>query len=75
MRMPVVSGKDMIKMLEKKHFKIKGKKGSHVIMVRGDPPGRLTVPDHREIHRGTLSSILRQAGLSRDDFLDLYRQR
>ena len=73
MRMPVVSGKDLIKMLEKKHFKIASRKGSHVTLVRNDPPGHLTVPYHREINRGTLSSILRQAGLSRDDFLDLYR--
>lgn len=72
MRLPVVSGKDLIKVLEKKCFKVQRRKGSHVTLVRDDPPARLTVPDHREIKRGTLSEILRQAGLSRDDFLDSY---
>ena len=38
MRVPVVSGKDLIKMLEKKHFKIAGRWGSHVTLVRDDHP-------------------------------------
>lgn len=72
MRLPVVSGRDLIKVLEKKCFKVRRRKGRHVALVRDDPPARLTVPDHREIKRGTLSAILRQGGLSRDDFLDSY---
>lgn len=72
MRLPVVSGKDLIKALEKKCFKVRRRKGSHIALVRDDPPARLTVPDHREIKRGTLSEILRQSGLGRDDFLDSY---
>lgn len=71
MRLPVVSGKDLIKALEKKCFKVRRRKGSHVALVRDDPPARLTIPDHREIKRGTLSAIPRQAVLGRDDFLDL----
>lgn len=46
------------------------RKGSHVKFVRTDREGTRTVivPDHREIALGTLRSILRQAGLSADEF-------
>lgn len=46
------------------------RKGSHVKFRKPEPAGVRTVivPDHREIARGTLRSILRQAGLSPDEF-------
>ena len=46
------------------------RKGSHVKFVKSDPAGTRTVivPDHREIALGTLRSILRQAGLTAEEF-------
>ena len=73
MKLPVISGTDLIKMLEKICFKPKRQKGSHVMLVHLDPPIRkIVVPKHAGLKRGTLSGILKQAGLSREDFLDLY---
>jgi predicted RNA binding protein YcfA (HicA-like mRNA interferase family) len=46
------------------------RKGSHVKFARTSPEGVRTVivPDHREVAIGTLRSILRQAGLTPDEF-------
>lgn len=73
MKMPVVSGGDLVKVLGKVCFKPARQKGSHMILVHEDtPPRRITIPNHPEIKRGLLCGIIKQAGLSRDDFLDLY---
>jgi len=65
-----VSGADTIKALEHAGFAQVGQRGSHVKLRRQD--GRIAiVPQHRELARGTLRSILKQAGISADEFADL----
>jgi predicted RNA binding protein YcfA (HicA-like mRNA interferase family) len=47
-------------------------RGSHVILRQTEVPHRrLTIPDHKELRKGTLRAILRQAGLSVDEFVAL----
>ena len=46
-------------------------KGSHISLVREEPFGQVVVPDHKELDRGTLRGIIRMAGLSIEEFLDL----
>lgn len=68
--LPVVSGEEVCRALERASFGRKSQKGSHVKMRH--PDGRtVIVPLHGEIAIGTLRSILRQAGLSVEDFLEL----
>jgi predicted RNA binding protein YcfA (HicA-like mRNA interferase family) len=50
-------------------FVVKRQNGSHVVLRRADPFAQLVVPDHKELDRGTLRAILRQAELSVDDLL------
>lgn len=66
-RLPVVSGHDIIKTLEGMGFVVLRQRGSHVVLRR-DAIG-CVVPLHREVKTGTLAGILRQAGVSTDDFL------
>ena len=68
--LPVVSGRQTVRALEKAGFSQVSQKGSH-IKLRDDSGRAVIVPLHRELARGTLSSILRQAGLSVDEFRDL----
>jgi predicted RNA binding protein YcfA (HicA-like mRNA interferase family) len=68
-RLPIVSGKEYIEALERANFYVKKRESSHVILRRDDPFAQIVVPDHREIDRGTLRAILRQAGLSVDEFV------
>jgi predicted RNA binding protein YcfA (HicA-like mRNA interferase family) len=66
-----LSGRDCVKALEKAGFQIIRQKGSHISLVREKPFAQVVVPDHKELDRGTLRSIIRMAGLSVDEFLDL----
>lgn len=70
---PVMSGLQMIHALRLVGFVQVSQKGSHVKMRHMD--GRVViVPNHRELAQGTLRSILRQAGISADDFQRLIDQ-
>jgi predicted RNA binding protein YcfA (HicA-like mRNA interferase family) len=44
-------------------------KGSHIIMVKPGQMATLSVPDHREVAKGTLRSLIRAAGLTIDEFI------
>lgn len=66
-KLPVISGRNLARALRKVGFELDRQKGSHMILFRADPPATLTVPDHRELDRGTLRTILRHAGIGPDD--------
>ncbi len=72
-KLPHLSGREVIKALSKAGFLPVRQKGSHIILVRQDASGKraVVVPNHREIDIGTLIEIIRQAGLKRDEFLEL----
>ncbi len=67
--LPVVSGARVIKALASLGFAEISQRGSHVKLRRAE--STVIVPMHKELAAGTLRSIIRQAGLSVDDFLDL----
>ncbi len=69
--LPRISGRDCAKALGKAGFYIKRQESSHMILRRDKPFAQVTVPDHKELDRGTLRGIIRQAGLSVDDFTKL----
>jgi predicted RNA binding protein YcfA (HicA-like mRNA interferase family) len=70
-KLPSISGSACVKALEKAGFRMMRQKGSHIIMRRDDPFAQAVVPNHDEIDRGTLRSIIRQAGMTIDEFLEL----
>lgn len=71
--LPVISGRECANVLEKVGFIIVRQRGSHIIMRRTLPsPARtISIPDHDTLDRGTLRSIIRQAGLTVQEFMDL----
>jgi predicted RNA binding protein YcfA (HicA-like mRNA interferase family) len=72
-RLPVVSGRKIIKALTKKNFSVVSQKGSHVRLKKIDA-GRVfivIVPMHPELAKGTLRSILRQANITLNELLEL----
>jgi predicted RNA binding protein YcfA (HicA-like mRNA interferase family) len=70
MKLPIVSGKDVIKALSKIGYYIRDQKGSHV-HLRHPSRKPLTVPIHQEIARGTLRAIIKEADLTIKEFLNL----
>ena len=73
-KLPVISGMEAVKALSKISYEVDHQTGSHLILRHKEVPHRrLTVPNHKEISKGTLRAIIRQAGLTRDEFLDLLK--
>jgi predicted RNA binding protein YcfA (HicA-like mRNA interferase family) len=70
-RLPSISGRACIKALELVGFVVRRQEGSHVILRRIEPFSQLVVPDHKELDRGTLRAIIRQADLTVEKFLTL----
>jgi predicted RNA binding protein YcfA (HicA-like mRNA interferase family) len=73
----VVSGRKIIKALTKAGFEVAGRRGSH-IKLKKKVDGKVfvvIVPDHAELAKGTLKAILRQANITREDFLKLIKSK
>ena len=71
-KLPVVSGREAVRAFEKLGYVMDHQTGSHIILRHRDPPHRrLTVPDHRELAKGTLRNLLREAGLRVERFRSL----
>ncbi len=66
-RLPVLSGQEVVRTLERLGFEQVRQRGSHVVMRRGELG--CVVPMHKEVKTGTLAGIIRQAQLSVDEFL------
>jgi predicted RNA binding protein YcfA (HicA-like mRNA interferase family) len=66
-----MSGTEVRDVLKRHGFFEVRRRGSHVVMQRVDDDGSTTtvpVPDHREVKKGTLQSIIRQSGIPRSEF-------
>ena len=70
-KLPVLSGKDVVRALERLDFELGRQRGSHVIMQRKSVG--CVVPLHKEIKSGTLAGIIRQAQLTQNEFLRAVR--
>lgn len=71
MKLPVISGKEMLKILYK-HFGFRPirQKGDHVTIT--NDKSFVTVPLHKELDIGTLKAILDDCGISRKEFIKAY---
>lgn len=67
-RLPRVSGAQAVRALERLGFAVARQRGSHIVMRRGS--SGCVVPNHRELKTGTLSGVLKQAGVSVEDFIN-----
>lgn len=74
-KLPAVSGKQVIAALEREGWYVKRVRGSHHVLRHPTIPDAIPVPVHgnRPIKRGTLASILRATGISREAFGKLLR--
>lgn len=69
--LPRISGREAIRALERLGFVVVRQRGSHVILRRGS--AGCVVPDHRELKVGTLGGVLRQAGVTAEEFIAVLR--
>ena len=70
-KLPRISGKQVVKILASKGFVVARQKGSHIILVKHSGSGKkaVVVPNHKEIDKGTLLEIIRQAGMKKEEFI------
>ena len=68
--LPVLSGQEVAAVFEKLGWSVARRRSSHIIMTRPDHDATLSVPDHKEIAKGTLRSLIRSAGLTVAEFVD-----
>ena len=72
-RIPIVSGKQLVKALLKIGYYIRSQQGSHIHLRHPLYPP-LTIPNHKEVARGTLRAIVRQIGISLEELLELLKK-
>ena len=73
-KLPVLSGIKVVKILARIGYEIDHQTGSHIILRnKEEPHRRLTVPNHNEIAKGTLLAIIKQSGLTREEFIELIK--
>lgn len=70
-KLPVISGADAVRAFEKAGWSVARQRGSHVIMLKAGHIATLSVPQHKVIAPGTLRAIIRNSGLTVEDFLNL----
>ena len=66
-----LSGRDLVRALERAGFVVKRQRGSHIVLRRENPAARVVVPNHKTVRVGTLRSILHEAGITVDELLAL----
>jgi predicted RNA binding protein YcfA (HicA-like mRNA interferase family) len=71
-KLPVVSGKEILRALAHIGYEFDHQRGSHIVLRHKDSPHRrVTIPDHKEIAKGTLRAIIRDLGLTVEEFAGL----
>jgi len=67
--LPVLSGQEVIRAFESFGWTVARRRGSHIVMTKEGELVTLSVPDHKEVARGTLRSLIRAANLTADAFI------
>ena len=72
-KLPVISGKDFVKVLEKLGFRVERQNGSHIVLRRANDALTVSVPNHAELSMGVLNTLMKSVGMSRGELLKLLR--
>jgi predicted RNA binding protein YcfA (HicA-like mRNA interferase family) len=67
-KLSVLSGRDLVYLFKKFGWTEVRRKGSHIIMIKKGEIVTLSIPDHDEVAKGTLRSLLRSAGISIEEY-------
>jgi len=67
--LPNLSGKEVVKVFESLGWEFIRQSGSHMVMTKDDEIASLSIPNHKEVAKGTLRSLIRAANLTADEFI------
>jgi predicted RNA binding protein YcfA (HicA-like mRNA interferase family) len=67
--LPSASGRKVVRAFQALGWQVARQRGSHIILVKEGQTATLSVPDHKEVAKGTLRSLVRAAGITVDEFV------
>ncbi|MEH2281823.1 MAG: type II toxin-antitoxin system HicA family toxin [Nostoc sp.] len=67
--LPILGGREVVRVFESFGWEVAPQSGSHIILVKEGELATLSVPEHREVAKGTLRSLIRTAGLTVSQFV------
>ena len=70
-RLPVLSGRDVVRAFERAGWRFDRQRGSHAVLVKQGHIASLSIPQHREVAPGTLRALIRASGMTVDEFVAL----
>ena len=68
-QLAVLSGREVVRKFERLGWQVARQRATHIILVKEGARATLSVPDHKEVARGTLRSLIRAAGLTVEEFI------
>ncbi len=68
-QLPSLSGKEVVKAFENLGWQVSRQSGSHIVLTKDGEMASLSVPNHKEVAKGTLRSLIRHANLTIDEFV------
>ena len=68
-QLAVLSGREVVRKFERFGWQVARQRATHIILVKEGARATLSVPDHKEVARGTLRSLIRAAGLTVEEFI------
>jgi predicted RNA binding protein YcfA (HicA-like mRNA interferase family) len=68
--LPALSGREVVQVFEALGWSVARRRGSHIVLVKPGHIATLSVPDHKEVAKGTLRALIRAGGLTVEAFAD-----
>jgi len=68
-----LSGQEVVRVFEELVWRVARQRGSHIVLIKESHIATLSIPDHTEVAKGTLRSLIRSAGLTVGEFEDTFR--
>jgi predicted RNA binding protein YcfA (HicA-like mRNA interferase family) len=65
---PLLRPREVIKTFEKFGWQVARQKGSHIILTKHGHIATLSIPNHPQVARGTLRSLIGKAGVTAEEF-------
>lgn len=69
-QLPNLSGKEVVKAFENLGWEFSRQSGSHIVLIKDGEMALLSVPNHKQVAKGTLRSLIRAANLTIDKFVE-----
>ena len=73
MSLPALSGRQTVKVFESLGWSVVRRRRSHIVLIKEDHSATLSVPDHKEVAKGTLRALIRSSGMTIKEFLHACR--